>query len=178
LGWLGWLRRRKLFSVGELGSVPSGETVEFEGIVEALEVLRDPVEDEACVAMEYRVSPPSTTVGIDGATSHNSRAFELSAHQAVEFVVREEHSRVLVQPRRGQDVGALHLELLERYGVQLRVEVVALRPGAKVRVVGRVAHRRTERVSPWRTDAYAVVVAADNFWQVTHTNPDPRARQP
>src|SRR5690606_19311435 len=123
-----------------------------------------PLTGEACVAVEYRAWPPSTTLGMDGATSHAGRAFQLDARQAVEFVLVDATASILVRPPRGEDVGALHRDLLQRYGVGLRAETNHVPAGAQIRLEGRVTFVRGGKGSPLREETYVAVVDAERFW--------------
>jgi len=162
-----WLQRRwrPHQLVAELGSLATGEVrrVEIEGRVEAVSSLRDPVSGEACVALEYRAWPPATTVGMDGATAHAGRAYQVNARQAVDFVLVDPGGRVLVHTDPGEDVSALHHALLERYGVGLRAESDALRAGQRLRVVGEVVHRSGGPGTPHRELPYTAVVRAERL---------------
>ena len=125
-----WLERlwRPYRPVAELGQLEAYEgRVEIEGRVEALEDLRDPLSGELCTVLEYRAWPPATTVGMDGGTSHGSRAYQVNARQAVDFVLVDGGVRVLVRTDPGEEVSALHQRLLQRYGVGLRAEAEMVR---------------------------------------------------
>lgn len=162
-----WLQRlwRPYQPVARLGELAGGSAarVEIEGRVESLESVRDPVSGEACVVLEYRAWPPATTIGMDGATSHNSRAYQVNARQAVDFVLVEEGVRVLVRTDAGEDIGALHQRLLERYGVDLRAESERVLAGQRVRVAGRVEHRMGASRSPHRDLPYDAVIRAERI---------------
>ncbi|MCH9685978.1 MAG: hypothetical protein K0V04_31375, partial [Deltaproteobacteria bacterium] len=84
--------------------------------------------------------PPSTTIGIEGGTSHNSR-YQVNARQAVDFVLTDGAVRVLVRPDPGEEVGDLHERLVARYGVGLRAETDIVEAGQRLRVSGTVEHR-------------------------------------
>ena len=141
-----------------------GGRVELEGMVEPIEVLVDPIGGDACVAIEYTAWPPSTTPGMDGTVG--GRAFQLEARQAVEFFLRNGDERILVQPRAGSDVIALHRDLLRRYGVNLRAEVRTVPPHARVRVVGSL-RPVASGASPMRSEPFRATLAADRFWLVS-----------
>jgi hypothetical protein len=162
-GWLGRLWRRRYRRIEALRSLERGR-VEVQGRVEMLDALHDPLDGEACVAIEYRAWPPSTiSMGVDGATAHAGRAFQVGARQAVDFVIADETGRVLVRPAVGQDVSELHRDLVDRYGVGLRAETEHVPIGARVRVAGRVSFVRGAG-SPLRAEPYVAVIEADRFW--------------
>lgn len=161
MSFLDRLLRRVPF-VADWGELPRGR-VELEGVVEAIEPLVDPIGGEACVAMEYRAWPPSTTPGMDGTVG--GRAFQLEARQAVEFFLRNGEERVLVRPEGGSDVAELHRELLRTYGVNLRTDVRIVPPHAVVRVVGTLGAVPSGG-SPMRTEPFRATLVAERFWLV------------
>ena len=116
--------------------------VEIEGAVRALQWIEDPVDGQRCVALEYRAWPPSTTVGVDGAAVVGDRAFQVTAGQAVEFLLEASGRSVLVRPQPGTDVAARHRALEAQYGINLRTDVQCIAPGDEVVVRGRVRRRR------------------------------------
>lgn len=140
--------------------------VEITGRVErAEETLVDPVDGSECVALEYRAWPPSALFGLDGATAHAGRAFELQARQSVDFVVVDGDARVLVRAGGGDDVGQMHRELIAKYGVQLRTEVDIIPTGSLVHVAGYVKFSRASGAgSPMRADPYNAIIQAEQFW--------------
>ena len=152
-------RVESLYDVGE-------GRVELAGRVErAEETLVDPIDGRDCVALDYRAWPPSSLVGIDGATAHAGRAFQLQARQSVDFVVVEGDARVLVRAAGGDDVGHLHQQLLAKYGVGLRAEVDLIPTGVDVRVAGHVKFSRASgEGSPMRAEPYNAIVVAERFW--------------
>lgn len=137
--------------------------VELEGIVRPLEVLRDPVDDSRCVAIEYRAWPPSTTVGVDGSSVVGARAFQVVVAQAVEFLLEQGGRSLLVRPSNGEDVASRHEALQQQYGIGLRTEVHCVRPGDRVRVRGRVVHVTPAGGNPLRVDPYRAVVEAERM---------------
>jgi hypothetical protein len=139
--------------------------VQLSGRVESLGTIDDPLTGDPCVAVEYRAWPPSTTLGMDGATIHSGRAFQLDARQAVEFVLVDETGSVLVRPPPGQDVDALHRDLVHRYGVDLRAETTHLSAGTQIFLQGRVTFVRGHEGSPMRTEPYVAIVEAERFWE-------------
>ncbi len=161
-----WLRRlwRPYEAVAELGALVTGTAlrVEIEGSVEPLGTLVDPVSGEACVAVSYRAWPPATTLGMDGATAHAGRAYQVNARQAVDFVLSDGSSHVLVTTDPGEDVGALHQRLLERYGVGLRAETDIVQVGQRLRVAGHVVHRGG-RNTPHRELPYCAIVRVERI---------------
>lgn len=162
-----WIRRllQSHIPVAELGSLATGNArkVEIEGRVEALSSVRDPVGGEACVMLEYRAWPPATTLGMDGATAHAGRAYQVNARQAVDFVLVDGGVRVLVRTDHGEDVVALHQALLDRYGVGLRAESDALLAGQRLRVAGVVEHRSGGPGTPHRELPYSAIVRAERL---------------
>lgn len=139
--------------------------MQVEGTAEPVRVLHDPCSGDACVAVDYRAWPPSTTLGIDGGTAHNGRAYQLAARQAVDFQLREGPVSVLVRVDYGEDVAALHRRLQERFGVGLRAETEVVTPGARVGVAGRVRARESFG-SPHRSAPYTLAIDAERFWLV------------
>ncbi len=162
-----WLQRlwRPHRPVEDLASLASGDVgrVEIEGRVEAMGHLTDPLTGATCVALEYRAWPPATTVGLDGATSHGGRAYQVNARQAVEFVLVDGQAQVLVQPDPGEDVAGLHERLLERYGVGLRCETEVVVIGQRLRVAGKVIHRAGGPGTPHRELPYGAIVRAERI---------------
>lgn len=166
-----WLQRlwRPYQPVARLSELATGRSnrVEVQGRVEPLELLRDPVSGEDCVVIEYRAWPPSTTIGMDGATSHNSRAYQVNARQAADFVLVGDGARVLVRTDPGEDLEALHQRLIERYGVDLRAESEMVHAGQRLSVSGRVEHRMGASRTPHRDLPYDAVVQAERIRLVT-----------
>lgn len=158
-------RPRRLAALGELAAVAPQERVELDGLVEALEPVLCPVTGAAAVAIEYRAWPQSSMPGIDGLGAQHSRAFQVRRQQAADFLLCDGAQRVLVRVDRGQDVMAIHRDLLARHGVGLRSEQHLIRPGARVRVVGRI-EARGPASSPHRSEAYLAVLQAQRFWRV------------
>jgi hypothetical protein len=155
-------RYRWVADLGALAGLARAR-VEIEGDVEAIDTIEDPLGGRPCVAIGYRAWPPSTTLGMDGGTSYGSRAYQVNARQAVDFVLGDGHGRVLVQVSTGEDVGGLHRRLLARFGVGLRAEVETVEPGTRLRVAGRVMHASRDG-SPHRRVGWSAVVRADRFW--------------
>jgi hypothetical protein len=154
--------------MGSLREIHDGN-VRLSGRVEPLSTLDDPLTGEPCVAIEYRAWPPSTTLGMDGATTHAGRAFQLDARQAVEFVLVDDTASVLVRPPSSDDVDvdALHRDLLHRYGVGLRAETSHLSPGARILLEGRVTFLHGGQGSPLRSEPYVAIVEAERFWEAS-----------
>jgi hypothetical protein len=163
MGLLARLLRRRYRVFDDLRDIDEGR-VEVQGRVEALDVLHDPLHGEPCVAIEYRAWPPTSMVGMDGGNAQSGRAFELAARQAVDFVLADGTGRVLIQAAQGDDLAALHHQLLHRFGVQLRAEVETVPVGSLLHVAGRVTHRRGRVGSPMRSEPYVATVHADRFW--------------
>ncbi|MEM6995975.1 MAG: hypothetical protein AAF721_36040 [Myxococcota bacterium] len=159
-----WKRYVPVASLGELLD-HAGDRVEIQGFADPVAPLEDPLSGERCVAIDYRAWPPSTTIGIDGATAHNGRAYQLMARQAVDFALTEGAITVLVRVDNGEDVGALHDRLLERFGVGLRAETDMVARGARIGVAGRVEGVQ-QGTSPHRTAPHTIAVVADRFWLV------------
>lgn len=161
-----WLQRlwRPYRPVDDLLALTGGtdRRVEFEGRVEAVGHLVDPLNGEHCVALEYRAWPPATTLGMDGANAHAGRAYQVSARQAVEFVLADGGTQVLIQPDPGENVTELHERLVERYGVGLRCETEAVVAGQRLRVAGAVIHRSGPS-TPHRELPYGAIVRAERI---------------
>jgi hypothetical protein len=155
-------RYRRVADLSALASL-EGVRVEIEGEVDALDPLEDPLSGRPCVALDYHAWPPSTTMGMDGATAYGSRAYQVNAHQAVDFLLRQGQTRVLVQVAAGEDIASLHRRQLQRFGVGLRAEADIVPVGARVRLAGRVTHT-DHRGSPHRTAPWTTIVRADRLW--------------
>lgn len=165
----GFLARllRRYDVVADLGTLRErvGDRVEIEGIADPTAVLEDPLTGERCIALDYRAYPPSTTIGIDGGTAHNGRAYQMVARQAVDFSLGDGPISVLVRVEAGEDVAELHARLVEQFGVGLRAETDRLVGGQRIGVAGRV--RQVGAVgSPHRTAPQTIVVVADRYWPV------------
>jgi hypothetical protein len=163
--WLGRFWPRRYRRVQALRQIQDGK-VQVSGRVEPLGTIDDPLTGEPCVAIEYRAWPPSTTIGMDGATTHSGRAFQLEARQAVEFLLADATASILVRPPMGEDVDALHRDLLHRYGVALRAETSLVPAGAQIHLEGRVSFLRGTG-SPLRSEPYVAIVEAERFWLTT-----------
>ncbi|MEM7155980.1 MAG: hypothetical protein AAF799_24220 [Myxococcota bacterium] len=162
-----WLRRlwRPYQSVSELGGLveTTASRVEISGSVECIDQIRDPLDGQPCVMIEYRAWPPSTTIGLDGATAHNSRAYQVNARQAVDFVLGDGSTQVLVRSDAGEDLAALHARLLQRYGVGLRAETEVVQVGQRLQVAGKVEYRRSGPGTPHRELPYEAIVRAERI---------------
>lgn len=155
-------RPRRLEHLPDILGAGRDELVMLAGSVEALESIHDPVSGEVAVAIDYRAAPPNSIVGVSGALTAMSRAFQVTRQQAVDFVVGDGPHRVLVRVDRGTDLAAVHRDLLARHGIGLHTERVLVRPGARICVVGRRLGARP--VSPLRDEPYLGVVRAQRFW--------------
>jgi len=140
-----------------------GARVEISGIAEPVQALQDPLSGQACVAIDYRAWPPSTTLGVDGASAHNGRAYELAAFAASDFHLQEGPVSVLVRVEPGRDTVALHDQLQLQFGVGLRAETDVVPSGARVCVAGRVEPLKRSG-SPHRTQPHTLVVKASRIW--------------
>jgi hypothetical protein len=157
--WQFWRRAQRIQRFDEL--VPG--RIELDGTVEALATLAHPVTGEPCVALEYHASPPSL-LSVNG-VPYSSRAFTVSAVQAVDFVLTDGARRVLVRVGDEQDdVARMHAHLLDQHGLRLRVEVGAVRAGARVCVLGRV--QGLEAGTAYRSLDYVAAIEAERFWEV------------
>lgn len=156
--------RRKYRPVEDWAELIEGR-VRLRGVVEPLAALADPLHGQPCIAVEYRAWPPSTTVGVDGGTMYNARAFQVSAVQMVDFVLLRGHERVLVQAAEGRDVATLHRNLIDQYGVGLRAEVDLIAPGTEVEVVGAATSAQRGSGSPMRTEPYRAVIVAHQVFR-------------
>ncbi|MCA9595489.1 MAG: hypothetical protein KC776_19375 [Myxococcales bacterium] len=157
LDWLPWRRPRRL----PMARVSSGR-VEIEGEVEALATLPDPVSGRVCVALEYEAAPPSA-LSVTG-VPHSTRAYTITAHQAVDFVLTDGDCRVLVKvPREQDDVARVHAHLTAEHGLALRVAVATIEPGERVVVVGRVVDQ-DPKSTPYRSVHYRAIVHAERFF--------------
>ena len=159
LDWLPWRPITRLVDFSEL----TERRVEVEGIAEALGTLVHPITGEACIALEYNASPPSA-LSVHG-IPHSSRAFVIKAVQSLDFVLFDGTRRLLVRVDEEQDeVALVHEHLMEQYGLRLRVEIGAIRAGARVRVRGRV--RPGVPGPPYRSVDYVGFIAAESFREI------------
>jgi hypothetical protein len=159
LDWLPWRRVRRV----ALSGVTPGR-VQIEGEVEALATFTDPASGRACVAIEYEAAPPSA-LSVAG-VPHSTRAYTITAHQAVDFVLTDGESRVLIQvPKDQDDVARVHAHMEREHGLALRVALAAVEPGQRVAVIGRAINQDTLG-SPYRSIQYRAVVRAERFWPV------------
>lgn len=158
-------RYHSVAALGELLDL-AGERVELEGHADPVRPLEDPLSQTPCVAIEYRAWPPSTTLGIDGGTSHNGRAYQLATRQATDFVFTEGPISVLVLVDVGEDVNGLHDRLRNKFGVGLRSETDYVAVGSRLRVAGRV-QKTGQGGSPHRSQPHTITVRADRFWLVS-----------
>lgn len=157
-----WPQYVAIRDLAELGGDQFGR-VQIEGTADTTEPLLDPVQGRPGIGIVYKAWPPSTTLGMDGATSHNSRAYEVSAQQSCDFELSDGRSRVLVRVNRGEDLAALHQRLLDQHGVSLRVETEVVEVGERVRIWGRVEHRAGGPSGRHRELPYVAIVRADRF---------------
>lgn len=166
MGWLDRLRGPKYRPVTRVDDLGRGR-VELRGVARAEDgAVRDPVSGADCVAVEYKAWPPSTTVGIDGGTSFNARAYEVTARQSVNFLLRLGEHDVLVRvPPGSDDVARVHASLIDRFGVGLRTETNTVPDGVVVRVEGKVVQGAANRGSPHRADPWVATVVAERFWR-------------
>jgi hypothetical protein len=152
---------RKVRDFGELGA----GRVELEGRAELVCQLIDPLSGDACIALEYHAAPPSS-LSVQG-PGISSRAFTVSASQAVDFVLSDGAARVLIRvAERQDDVANVHQHLMDEYGLELRTEVLTIRAGDTVCVRGKADPTGLPVGSPYRTPTLAGVVLADRFWVV------------
>lgn len=154
--WFSW---RPLVRVDDFSTLPE-RRVEVVGVAEALETLEHPITGEPCIALEYHAAPPSV-LSVHG-IPHSSRAFTVTAIQAVDFVLFDGTTRLLVRVGSEQDdVRLVHEHLSAEHGLRLRVEIGAIRAGARVLVRGRAT--RGESGPPYRSLDYVGAVAAESF---------------
>lgn len=155
-------RLRGYRKVQDLADLGCGR-IELVGRAEGLSLLVDPLSGASCIALEYHAAPPSL-LSVQG-PGISSRAFTVSASQAVDFVITDGAARVLVRvDERQDDVATLHLHLSAEYGLALRAEVRAIRVGDHVRVRGNAEPGGHGIGSPYRTQSLAGVVRAERFW--------------
>ncbi len=164
MSWWWRARRRSYRRVRDPRQPEAGDWVELEGFVRCEHPLHDPVEGRPAVALELRMWPPPTTVGVDGTMALGARAFEVVVNQAVDFVLECDGQPVRIGMARGQDAAARYAELVARHGVALRAEVTRVEPGARARVLGRVQEGFRGRIrSPHRREPWVMEVQADRL---------------
>lgn len=135
------------------------EQVEIEGVVEAVELLHDPLSGEPAVVLNYLARRPGVAARYFSIQTNEG---DVEAYQATNFVVRDDSGAALIEVGRGTQIAELHAELLERFGVNLEAEVERVGPGDRIRVRGRV-RRQAEGGSPHRREPWTAVVILDEL---------------
>lgn len=143
--------------IGELSEL--GSRVELCGEVEPLELLVDPIEGEAAVVLDYQAQRPALTQRYWGIHSTEGN---IEAYQATNFILRDPSGAALIQVQPGADLGKLHANLRQEFGVELQASVERVGPGDRVCVRGRVSERSDEG-SPHRREPWSVVVILDEL---------------
>ena len=143
--------------VDELSTVE--EAVELEGVVEAVEVLQDPLSGEPAVVLNYLARRPAAAQLYFSIQANEG---DIEAYQATNFVIRDDSGAALIEVAQGTDIAKLHAELLERFGVNLEAEIERVGPGERIRVRGRVRRQATGG-SPHRREAWTAVVTLDEL---------------
>lgn len=157
-----WLRRKPQ-RTQTIADLREGEVV-LEGRAFAMAPLIDPIDGSPAVALHYRASANGVVAGITGGGVDQLAV----ADQCVDFLLTDATGTALieVQPGTGTGTGTgmnvadVHRRALETYGAVMRVDVDAVRQGARVRVHGVVG--RLREGSPHRLQ-YTVVVQATSF---------------
>ena len=136
-----------------------GEFVELEGSAEALQVIYDPVGGREALMLKYSALVRERA---DSQLGFNDPAAIISHSQGASFVLRDASGAALIEVEGGDNLEAVHAQLLEVYGAGIEVRVEALEPGDRVRVRGRVrtlsAESSPHRGAAWRAVLHEVEV--------------------
>lgn len=163
--WYRLFGRAKNTEIGQLASDASGAgrkgEVLITGVVEAEESFACPLTQEACVAVAYRAEVPGFVQRAYGLHAGGAMNLVANSSQAVNFFVRDPTGRAWVHVPQGVDLDALHMEMMQRYGFELRATTLRLRAGDRVSVRGEVLERAGG--SPMRAPDYAAVIRATNY---------------
>jgi len=154
-----WLRRLFLgdtprpLTISEIAR--PGERVELSGIVEALDVILNPLDSSEAVMLRYHAQ---IIARADPQLGRLDRAAHVAYSQGVSFLLRDPSgvARVLVEP--GEDLVSLHSDLLARYGPGIELEIFSVVPGDRVIVRGLV-QEQIATSSPHRSAAWTAVLA-------------------
>ena len=156
---MNWLRR--LF----LGDAPRsltiseierpGERVELRGVVEALDVILNPLDSSEAVMLRYHAQ---IIARADPQLGHLDRAAHVVHSQGVSFLLRDPSGVARVQVEAGEDLVAIHGDLLARYGPGIELDIFSVVPGDRVIVRGLV-QEKIAAGSPHRSAAWAAVLA-------------------
>ncbi|KIG15317.1 hypothetical protein DB30_05744 [Enhygromyxa salina] len=144
----------RINAIAELGT-----RVELCGEVEPLELLHDPIDGEPAVVLNYHAHRPGLAQRY---FSIQATEGAVEAYQGTNFLLRDDSGTALIQVQPGANLGKLHDNLRNEFGVDLRASIERIGPGDRVRVRGRVAER-TDEGSPHRREPWCVVVILDEL---------------
>ncbi len=156
---MNWLRRFFLGNTPRPRQISeiegSGERVELRGVVEALDVILNPLDSSEAVMLRYQAQIMARA---DPQLGRLDRAAHVAYSQGVSFLLRDPSGVARVQVEPGEDLVAIHSDLLARYGPGIELDISAVEPGEQVIVRGRV-QERIAAGSPHRSAAWTVVLA-------------------
>lgn len=163
---MSWVDRllRRYRAVSDWSELSSGR-VRVTGRAVASQMLFEPLEGRAALAIEYHAWPAATTIGADGAGGTNATAYQIGSRAATDFELEDDVGRRLeIKVDHGEDVNGLHERLIEKFGVGLRAEAEIIEAGDDVVIEG-VVQLTGVRGSPHRTDPVVGTVTAHRFWR-------------
>lgn len=153
------LGRERSYTTRRIAAITEHDTwVELEGEVEALTLLRDPLDGQDAVLLDYRARRPGLARRYFGV--HDVGA-TIEGQQGTNFVLRDASGSALIEVEPGGDIGQLHRRLLAEFGVDLLADSDRVSPGDRIRVRGRVRVQSRDS-SPHRRDPWSVTVVLDD----------------
>ena len=133
----------------------TGELVELRGRVEALQVLRNPLDGSEAVMLNYSARMLSR---VDQQVELYDESTTTRLAQGASFLLRDSSGVAMIEVDGGVDVEAAHAGLIERFGAGFDFNVAAIAPGEQVVVRGRVREVATGG-SPHRRADWTAVIA-------------------
>ena len=131
-----------------------GERVELRGVVEPLDVILNPLDSSEAVMLSYHVQ---ILARADPQLGRLDRAAHVVHTQGVSFLLRDASGVARVQVEPGDDLIAIHSDLLARYGPGMELDIFAVEPGDRVVVRGRV-QEQIAAGSPHRSASWTAVL--------------------
>lgn len=131
-----------------------GERVELRGVVEALDVIQSPLDGREAVMLRYHAQIMARA---DPQLGRLDQAAHVAYSQGVSFLLRDPSGVARVQVEPGEDLIAIHSDLLARYGPGIELDIFAVEPGDRVVVRGRV-QEQIAAGSPHRSAAWTAVL--------------------